>query len=145
MQLSYSGSKNHIHNAVAKANEILSNPMFDQQIAQHPQMDNTTWTSAQIADYLRNASQKITVDTDWKPRFLSKANVTTGGPNLTKLNTARFSRNVKYGVRTLIHECVHAADYLDGKLDFTHFDNDPDGEDNTAPWVIGAIAFSIVQ
>jgi hypothetical protein len=144
MQLKYSGSKAYIRNAVTKANEILLNPLLYQQIAQHPQMDNTAWTSARIADYLQNAAQKITVDTYWKPKFLTKANATTSGPNLTKLNTARFSHILTHGVRTLIHESVHAADFLDGSLDFTHFDNNPDGEDNTAPWVIGAIASSMV-
>jgi len=41
---------------------------------------------------------------------------------------------------------VHAVDWINGIQDFTHNDNNNDdgAQDNTAPWVIGAIAEAMV-
>ena len=139
MKLIFNETDEHIKNAVCKANEILSNPEFYAAIANLPQMDNTKLSSQQIADILNNSIQEIAIKSYKALNPLSKANATTVSKDLIKLNTRRFSQNLKVAVNTLIHESVHAVDLADSKLDFTHSSNYPKGQEKTVPWVIGAL------
>jgi hypothetical protein len=74
-------------------------------------------------------------------------NANTPSSALIKINTRCFDDVLGDAVNTLVHESVHAVDLIDNELDFTHWSNDnSDGsQDNTAPWVIGAIAQEIVE
>jgi hypothetical protein len=148
MKLIFKGSQSNIKVAVDKANEILSNPIFWDQVEKLPQFDNTKLTSAQIADILRKTNQDIQIKTYWsfnpfRPRTC--VNATTVSATLIKINTRCFSNDLKTAVNTLVHESTHAADFLDGKWDFTHVDNANQGEENnTAPWAIGELAEKFV-
>jgi hypothetical protein len=148
MKLIFKGSQTNIIDAVNKANEILSNNAFWEQVEKLPQFDNTKLTPAQIADILRTSDQEIQIKTYWsfnpfRPRTC--VNATTVSATLIKINTRCFSDDLKTAVNTLVHESTHAADFLDGKWDFTHVDNSNDGEeDNTAPWAIGQLAEKFV-
>lgn len=148
MKLIFNGSQPNIKVAVKKANDILSNPRFWDNVEILPQFDNTKFTSAQIANILRNANQEIYIKTYWsfnpfRPRTC--VNATTINATLIKINTRCFSNDLKTAVNTLVHESVHAADYLDVSWDFTHVDNANEGEeDNTAPWAIGKLAEKFV-
>lgn len=149
MKLIFKGDEPHIKIAVDKANEILSNSEFFEEIKKIPQFYNTKLTPAQISDILREANQEIQIETYWgfnplKPRTC--VNAKTVSATLIKLNRRCFSNNLKTAVNTLIHESVHAADFLDGIWDFTHVDNTNEGEeDNTAPWLIGKLAEQFVE
>ena len=60
---------------------------------------------------------------------------------LIKVNTGKLCRPHADIVDTMIHEMVHAVDFLtNGEWDYTHDGNNPDGEENTPPAVIGDIA-----
>lgn len=148
MELFYNGSEKHIENAVNKANDILRNPLFYEEIEKLHRFDNTKLTPKQIAEIMEDSNQQILIKTYWymnpfKPRTC--VNATTVNANLIKLNTRCFSSDLKTAVNTLIHECTHAADILDNHWDFTHVDNDNSGEENnTAPWAIGALAEKFV-
>lgn len=148
MKLIFTESQAYIKAAVDKANEILSNPEFYEQIKKIPKFDNTILTPIRISDILREASQEIQIETYWginpfKPGTC--VNARTLSAKLIKVNTRCFSKNLKTAVNTLIHESVHAADFLDGSWDFTHADNRNEGEeDNTAPWLIGKLAEQFV-
>ncbi|MEJ5103744.1 M91 family zinc metallopeptidase [Chryseobacterium sp. MYb328] len=144
MKLIFKGDQISIKIAVDKANEILNNSEFFEQIKKLPQFYNTKLTPTQISDILREANQEIQIETYWqinpfRPRTC--VNAKTVSTTLIKLNTRCFSNNLKTAVNTLIHESVHAADFLNGTWDFTHVDNTNEGEeDNTAPWLIGKLA-----
>lgn len=140
MKLIFNETVEHIKNAVNKANEILNNPEFYTAIACLPQMDNTKLTSKQIADTIQNSSQEIQIKCyqAWNP--FSSVNAKTLSENLIKINTRRFSQDIKVAVNTLIHESVHAIDMTDNHLDFTHSSNYPSGQEKTVPWVIGALS-----
>jgi len=134
--------------AVDKANEILNNPVFFEQVEKLAPFDNTKFTPAQIADLLRKSNQEIQIKTYWSfnPfRPSTCVNATTVSATLIKVNTRCFSNDLKTAVNTLVHESTHALDFLDGKWDFTHVDNGNDGEENnTVPWAIGTLAEKFV-
>jgi len=144
MKLLFKGDQTNIKLAVDKANEILNNPLFWEEVGELPKFDNTDLSSLQIADILRKANQEIQIKTYWsfnpfRPRTC--VNAKTVSATLIKINTRCFSNDLKTAVNTLVHESTHAGDFLDGKWDFTHVDNANDGEENnTAPWAIGKLA-----
>ncbi|OCA73359.1 hypothetical protein [Chryseobacterium arthrosphaerae] len=148
MKLIFKGDQTNIKTAVDKANEILNNPAFFEEIKKIPAFYNTQLTPVQISDILRDAKQDVQVETYWRLnpfRPGTCVNAKTVSATLIKLNTRCFSNNLKTAVNTLIHESVHAADFLDGNWDFTHVDNSNEGEeDGTAPWMIGKLAEQFV-
>lgn len=72
------------------------------------------------------------------------ANASTVSADEITVSSIRFSRHLPAAVNTLIHETVHAVDFLNGRLEFTHDGNGAEGQQQTAPWVIGAIAERMV-
>ena len=149
MKLLYAGNRPYIQTAVDKVNSILSNPAFFEKLGSLPQFDNTVLTPAQIAAIMMNSAQQIEIKTGWRFNPLHPfrcVNASTNDSKVIDINTRCFSHDLRTAVNTLIHESTHAADFLDGNLDFTHFDNENDGdEDNTAPWAIGKLAESFVM
>lgn len=147
--LNYSGSNAEILQSVNKANEIFNNPNFYSQIAQTKSFDSTSFTPAELSELLKNTKIDIRIATYyWVNPIHPKrcVNANTPSSEVIKLNTRCFGGTLAEAVNTLVHEAVHAVDRIDGKLDFTHWSNDnSDGsQDNTAPWVIGAIAEEMV-
>lgn len=146
MKLIYQKRNKRIKKAVQSANEVLSNPEFFRSISQLPQMDNTPLSSKEIADLLKNHNQPVYVKRFWRP--YSRTNAITAGYKFIKLNSLNLrNRSNKSIVNTIIHEYIHAVDFFDGSLNFTHHDNsNPHGEeDNTAPWRIGKLAEDFVD
>lgn len=141
VKLIYAGRNISIANAVKKTNELLSLDVFYDAVSALPQLDNTRFTSSEISKIMKEANHNIKIDTYW---WRWGANARTSESNRIEVNTARISSILHVAVNTLTHETVHAIDFLDHRLDFTHFDNNPDGEDNTAPWKIGLIAERMV-
>ncbi len=148
MKLIFNGTEAHIKLAVDKTNEIFQNPAFFEAIARMPKMDNTDFTSEEIAGILKNSTQQVKIETYWKINPFKPwtcVNAETSSASLIRINTRCFSSDLKTGVNTLVHESVHAIDLADGNLDFNHVDNRNDGEeDNTAPWAIGELAKGFV-
>lgn len=146
--LLYNGNKKYIQNAVNKANEILATPSFYDEIRKVKKFDNTTLSGNEIAEIMEKAHQQINVSTYWYLNPFHPKRCVDAGTNdsvTIKLNTRCFSATLAESVNTLIHETVHAIDWLDGKQDFTHDGNASNGQENTTPWVIGAIAERMAQ
>jgi hypothetical protein len=145
--LFYSGDNTDVQAAVQLANEILNTPSFYDAIRRVPRFDNSTLTGAEVADRMEKASQKVTIVRKFKPI----ANAGTKTSNKIKISKSLFGKDstgtfvLSIAVNTLIHETVHAVDFLDTGDAFTHDGNEEDGQENTAPWVIGAIAEKIAE
>lgn len=142
IKLHYSGNKNSIINAVAEANKILADPGFYKRIDNIQKFDNSTYSGLQVANEMRSLNRTIEVSEYWNP--FSKSNASTIA--IIKINTAKLRRNLASITNTVIHESVHAVDWwTNNKWEYTHDGNSPNGQDKTAPWVIGAIAESMVN
>lgn len=142
VQLQYSGSKRKVSRAVEKANEILAAPAFYEQIAQADPFDFTSFSPGEIADILKSAGQTIII----KSKLLMPiANASTQSSQLIEVSSLRFSKHLPTAVNTLIHETVHAIDFIDHSLEFTHDGNESVNQENTAPWRIGKIAENMVE
>ena len=142
LQLNYSGKNIKIVQAVEEANKILINPNFYNRIDTIQNFDNSTYTGLQISTEFKNLHRIIQVVDYWNP--FGFANATT--VSVIKLNTAKLRRSHKSITNTVIHETVHAVDWWSNeKWDYTHDGNRPEGQNNTAPWVIGAIAVNFIN
>tara|TARA_R110000744_G_C19261841_1_gene551456 strand:+ start:159 stop:593 length:435 start_codon:yes stop_codon:yes gene_type:complete len=144
MRLKYLGKNSKLKDAVNTANQILENPEFYSRIREKVDFDNTILSAIEVAKRIENFNTSVEIKTWWNP--FGSANAKTGNSNAISINTAKLKRTKKSIVNTLIHEYIHAVDYgNDGKLEFTHVDNENNGEeDNTAPWAIGEIAKNMV-
>ena len=140
VKLEYKGSLYKVQAAVSKANEILTSPKFYNEIRKHSQFDFTELSPIQIADIMEQADYSIQVKSSFKPI----ANASTNSADLITVSNIRFSRHLPTAVNTLVHETVHAVDFLNEKLEFTHDGNKSEGQERTAPWVIGEIAEKMV-
>lgn len=141
VKLVYTGRLKKIQAAVSKANEILFSPQFYDKIRQQSRFDFTELSPSQIADIMEQADYSIRVESAFKPI----ANASTSSAELITLSSIRFSRHLPTAVNTLVHETVHAIDFLNGELEFTHDGNSSAGQERTAPWVIGEIAEKMVS
>lgn len=139
--LYYSGKLNKVKVAVSKANDILSSSLFYDEIRKQESFDFTALSPSEIADLMEQSNHVIRIKTAPKPI----ANASTTSAEEITVSSLRFSRHLPTAVNTLIHETVHAIDFLNGELDFTHDGNRAEGQERTAPWVIGEIAEKMVS
>jgi len=139
--LEYNGNLKRVKAAVLKANEILSSPAFYDAIRNQPLFDFAALSPSEIADIMEQAFHTIRIKTAPKPI----ANASTTSAAEITVSSIRFSSHLPTAVNTLIHETVHAIDFLSGKLEFTHDSNSEEGQERTAPWVIGEIAEKMVR
>jgi hypothetical protein len=141
-RLHYGGANKKLMEAVNKANQILTDSIFYQQITLINHFDNSEYSGSKIAQEIHKLNRTVEVGTYWN--FLSKATGKT--VSKIKINTAKLNRPFAEIVNTLIHESIHAVDFLTNEeWDYTHDGNSADGQDKTAPWIIGDIAEKIVN
>jgi hypothetical protein len=141
VQLHYSGSKPKIIEAVTEANRILLSEEFYTQLNNIQKFDNTTYSGNQIAKEM-NAIKTIEV-TEYHKRF-TKANAKT--QTEIKMNTAKLERTLASRTNTLIHETIHAIDWLtNNQWDYTHRTQYEEIPPVSAPSVIGALAEKLVH
>lgn len=120
IRLVYNGSKPKFTRAVAKANEILNTPAFYERIREIASFDNSVLSGGQVCELIEKSNHEILIVGSPKP--FATASRTTSGK--IKLSIFRFSKHLPTAVNTLIHETVHAVDFLDGDGDdFTHSSN----------------------
>ncbi len=145
--LVYNGSNNNVTEAVKKANEILNSKEFYDEIRKIQRFDNSKLTGQEIADRMEKANQQIKVVRKTKPI----ANASTTTSDKIKISRSLFGKDstgkfdINTAINTLIHEVVHAVDFLNTGDEFTHNGNSPQGQENTAPWVIGDIAEKMME
>lgn len=138
----YAGENKKIVNAVAEANKILINPEFYKKIESIQHFDNSTYNGSKISSEIKNINRTIEVEDYWKPFAVANAKTVS----VVRLNNTKLRRNHASITNNVIHETVHAVDWLTNNAwDYTHDGNSPAGQDNTAPWVIGAFAESLVH
>lgn len=146
VELVYNGRNENISEAVKKANEILNNGSFYDEIRKIQKFDNSKLTGQEIGERIEKANQQIKIVRRIKPI----ANASTKRSDKIKISRSKFGKdssgkfNLSTAVNTLIHETVHAVDFLNKGNEFTHNGNKPAGQKNTAPWIIGAIAENMV-
>lgn len=147
LTLVYSGANENVIEAIKKANEILKNRNFYDEIRKVSKFDNSKLTGNQIAERMEKATQTIQI----KRRIKPIANAGTTTSDAIKISRSLFGKDstgafvLSVAVNTLIHETVHAVDFLNTGDEFTHNGNSPKGQENTAPWIIGAIAENMVK
>ena len=138
--ITYKGPKEHIQQAVTAANALLRNDNFYRQIISKgsfdPQYTSADATPTVIADLIRTATLEMTVLLYLGPLRVY-AYDDTYNYNLIHLNRLYINRNIPSLVNTMIHEMVHAVNYLNPQYRFDHGDNSPVGKENTAPYWIG--------
>ncbi|ESU28676.1 hypothetical protein FLJC2902T_12670 [Flavobacterium limnosediminis JC2902] len=135
----YKGTNEKLIRCLAIAERILNGALFYSKIESVESFSGTSVSSSKIASDLKSFRETVTVEGYWN--IFGLANAKTGSSELIKINTAKLRRSEGSIVNTIIHEYVHAVDYKDGILDYTHSDNINRGEENkTAPWLIGKIA-----
>lgn len=141
LRIKYSGSNQKIIEAVSEANKILNNPAFYSSVDSIKKFDNTSFTGQQIINEM-NAVKTVEVGEYFKR--LTKATAKT--QSQIRINAAKLNRSLASRVNTLIHESIHATDWLTNKnWDYTHRTQYEEDPPVSAPYVIGAIAERMVD
>lgn len=116
VQLQYSGNNQKIIEAVAEANRILNDPEFYRKVDSIKSFDNTLFSGKQILSEM-NAVKTVEVTEYFKK--LTRANART--QLQIQMNTAKLNRSLASITNTLIHESIHAVDWITNKRwDYTH-------------------------
>lgn len=142
LNIHYSGGNKKIINAVIEANKIISNTEFYKQIERINSFYNSSYSGLQISTEMKNLTKTVEVLVYWNP--FTKSNAKT--QNAIKVNTAKLHRDLKSITNTLIHELVHFVDWsVNSKWDYTHKGQAYETIPVSAPYVIGAIAESLIK
>lgn len=140
VQLRYEGVEKEIRDAVYEANKLLSNPAFYKSVNAIQTFDNTQYSGAMIVTEM-NAIKTINVTEYYKKRSKTNAKTQTE----IRINTARLNRHLSSIVNTLIHETIHAVDWLsNSKWDYTHKSQKEEIPPISAPYMIGTIAEKMI-
>jgi hypothetical protein len=151
MEFTYSGADRGLQAAAAFANQLSGMDGFWQAISDHPQFDDTTLSSAEIARRLRAVTSAVTVQ-HWTPKapaddpdkYDDTVAVTDPNRRYRIYYHTRFLGNSEARkVNTLVHEFVHNVDFFgDGSssLEYTHRGETVSDNQDTAPYRIGDIA-----
>jgi len=141
--LVYDGKDKHLKSQIDYINNLLKSDEFYNEISKYERFYNTEYSGKEIATILRNANIDIVV----KYKLLPLCNASTTDSKCIKLSRLHFDNKTNIGINTLVHELVHAVDFMDDELDFTHSSNNNDdhSQDNTVPWVVGLIAENYVS
>ncbi len=148
--ITYNGTYSKITEAADFANQLLhSQELYDAIKANA--FTHTAYTPHAVAAAIQNCHKTLLIRT-YRPKWVfSKANayVTLAQPLTIFLNSRKLWRSCGSIVNTLVHECVHIADYGDdphGQINFGHGDNSySSAKDSSAPYWIGKWAETHLQ
>ena len=145
--INYQGNNPTVAQATENANQLLQDNNFFQQIASHPNFDLATATPSQVASILQNSNFQMTVEFYKTLYPFSKALAydDPAHPLTVHLNQRRLNRSAASICATIIHEAVHAADAMESNFSFGHSDNSSVGKQNTAPYWIDNLAYTIIS
>lgn len=146
MQVKFTENNEKVANAVKLANDLLNNPLFYEKIAKHNKFDKSDASPEEIAKSMKNSNAVIQVELYQSLNPFSRSNgyVTSKKPGVLHLNTRRLERSEGSIAATIIHECVHAVDETDTAHQFGHGSNSSEGKENTAPYWIDNLAYSML-
>jgi hypothetical protein len=141
LQLNYSGSNIKIIESVKKANEILADTGFYNQVNAIREFDNTVYSGHQILAEMK--SIKTVEITEY---FKRHTRTTAKTQTKISINTAKLNRSLASIVNTLVHESIHAADWLVNRhWNYTHKTQYEEIPPISAPYIIGSIAEGMVN
>ncbi len=147
-RINYDGTLDLIINAVQKANEILENEEFLNELSKIDSFDYSNASGEIISKLIKSSKVKASVEI-YKPKWLwSKANAYTRpiNPNLIYLNNRKIKKRDEIEwTATLIHEYIHLVDFESKEYYFAHGSNDRRDKDNTAPYWIDNLVFKILK
>lgn len=138
VRLIYQGRLKTIRAAVRKANEILENPEFYEQIKGYRKFNYTDLSPEEIARVMQENHYEISVSVSMFSFFLP-AHIDS--ENRIIVSYWNFSKNLPAAVNILIHETVNAVDLMNNNVKGDKYYN----ERAAAPWIIGAIAEVMVK
>lgn len=150
MQVKYNGTNEKLIESVDFINDLLTLDAFYDEISNHPAFthDDDDYTPKKISEILK-ADESIVMVKTYKSRWRwSKANAYVSPKYKDTLfyNTRKLWRLRIDIINTIVHECVHVADYNDNKINnFGHGDNKSKGKKNSAPYWIGTLAGSYYE
>ena len=133
------------------ANKVLLNNEFYNKIALKSQFDFSNATGQIISDIIKISNLEFKVDLFY-PRLFgsfmryrkSLAYITSSYPNTLFLNARKLNRALAEIAATISHESIHALDDSENIYSFGHGNNSPVDKDNTEPYWIGNLAYSIL-
>ena len=140
-----------VANAVEKANFILRDAEFYQEIRKKERFDMSTATPGEIASYLETLELLFEVIL-FKPQTLFErikyrktyAYTDHNYPNMLFINELKLEREEESIAATIIHESIHALDHAVEDYTFGHGSNRAHNKENTAPYWIGNLAYKIL-
>ncbi|HEX5149924.1 MAG TPA: hypothetical protein VFW07_00670 [Parafilimonas sp.] len=149
VQVTFSEEQQTVQKAIDFTNNLLNDDEFYHRIKEKNSFDLSTATPEQVADLLRASVLIFNVEFFY-PNFLNfkyrKTFAYTDGnyPNRLFLNYKKLNRSSESITATIIHESIHAVDNNETQYTFGHGNNSPIGKENTAPYWIGNLAYSIL-
>ncbi|HOZ86536.1 MAG TPA: hypothetical protein PL029_02205 [Bacteroidia bacterium] len=138
VRLIYLGRIRKIRSAVRKANEILSDPEFYEQIKGYRKFNYTDLTPDEIASQMQENNHEIIVNVSFLSFFLPAY---ANSSNKIVLSFWNFSKDLPAAVNILIHETVNTIELMNNNNRGNKYYN----ERAAAPWIIGAIAEVMVK
>lgn len=151
IKIIYNENYANVKIAVEMAQQLLDNQSFYNAIMQKNQAFDSKFTNAtpsQIANSIMNCDRELYVQLYWPNIFQRnrKANAYTDirYPNYIFLNMIKADNDYPSLAATLIHECVHVADYYDQNLIYNHGDNNWRGKENSPPYWIDNLAYNML-
>ena len=138
VRLIYLGRTKKIRVAVRKANEILCDPDFYEQIKGYRKFDHADLSPEEIANQMRDNNHEIIIRISYLSFFLPAF---TNSGNKISLSFWNFSSHLPTAVNTVIHETVKAIEILNSG----NFKKTQKKRPTAASWVIGAIAEVMVK
>ncbi len=147
MCIEYSGMRPIVQEAVTKANKLLQDEQFYDNIMKHSHFELANISPAEIAKLMRTAGIKMEVELYYAVSPVKNIDLydDDNNPNLIHMNIWKLERPVSSICNTLLHSCVHAVNSVYNRHYFGHGDTTLPGKEQTAPYMIGAIAQNMVS
>jgi hypothetical protein len=141
MRIIYLGTNAKITECVEFANSLWLIDEFWIELNSKDKFTFTELPTPEIVQRVKLCEEIVTIKT-YTPKWpWSNANayITPKYKNTLYLNNRKLFRKQAAIINTIIHECVHVADYGDddNQITFGHGDNYPKGKENSAPYWIG--------
>jgi hypothetical protein len=140
MKVIYNGTHDKVITCTEFINDLFNTDILYNSIIKKDSFTHTEYKPKDIASIMKKDDTEIQIKLykSKNPFTNSNAYVNRKYPNTLFLNTRKLWRDKKEIVNTIVHECVHVIDYSEnGKIDFGHGDNYPNGKEDSAPYWIG--------
>lgn len=150
MKINYSENNELIRKAVEKANFVLENQNFHQELlSAQNNFDHSNVNGEVISDLIKATKIEATVEIYTSKWPWSRVNGYTvdDGKNKIFLNNRKLNGALDELdlAATLVHEFIHLVDFENDNFFFGHEGNTSNGKDNTAPYWIDSLTEKILR